>query len=123
MKNKEKCVVAQKEKDKNSLYNVQNIVKKLDDISKEMDQLCDDKNPKNTFSNQKRMDLLEKNGNFKLKMLTTAIQAQQLINESKAAEPVPIKVELVSADTEQEKDRIARLEEEVDISMGKGGKA
>lgn len=123
MKNKEKCELAQKENAKNSLYSVQKVCESIESISNEMDEICRDKDPKNTFSNQKRMDLLEKNGNFKIKMLSVVVEARKVMMEEKATEPTPIKVEFVSPDTMEEKDRIARLEEEVDISMGKGGKA
>lgn len=122
-KKQEKGVVAKKEKSKNYLDTVQNIVEKIDDISKEMDLICSDKDTKNTFQNAKRMDLLEKNGNFKIKLLSTILQAQQQIKENSKAEPTPIKVEFVSPNTNAENDRISKLEEEVDIAMGKGGKA
>ena len=124
MKTKEKSnIVAKKETVQESLYSVQKVVVSLGSIFEEMDKICADTDTKNSFQNKNRMDLLSKNASIKMEYIKTAATIKQLENEERAREPQPIEVKFVSPNTNEEQERIARLQEEVDISMGKGGKA
>ena len=92
----------------------------LEDIENEMTKLTLTADISNFFMNSKKIEMLEKVANLKVKRMQLE-QAQQSENQETSSDP--IKVEFVSARTNDVNERIEKLESEVDDALGGVGHA
>lgn len=83
----------------------------LDDIENRMVQIamCESSDIVVNMINERKMSMLEKVANLKLKRL----QLKALENTNTVAEVEPITVKFISANTEEQRSRIERIDDEI----------
>lgn len=109
---RKKSAMTKKETDKLKTLTIEEIEAKETELALSTDA-------SNFFLNSKKIEMLDKIAQLKLKRLQLELQQQAKETEEEENNE-PIKVEFVSPNTMEQTDRLARLEKEVDDALGSG---
>lgn len=94
----------------------------LDAIEDAMTDIAFNSTPKTFFMDKAKIEMLEKVANMKMKKQELELKKEQAaLSQVTETESKPITVKFVSADTDEQRERLARLDAEAQISLN-GGK-
>lgn len=87
----------------------------LDQIENEMEKCCQETEPTKMFFAEKKMSMLERLANFKLKKLELDIKRESEV----VAAAEPITVEFIDGRTPEQEQRLKKIDEEILRDKGK----